>query len=175
LPTAQSDRRAEPDGIGLVGGGDYSHSIMKTTLIRLSAVAFAAGALVFSACTKQDRSKVTGAASTAYEDTKAAMSRTWDKVRANTWDKRDEFTNEAKAVTSKMDEQIQKLQTEVTEANASASRKAAMAELKNSQADYRQKLDALGNATADTWESAKQNVILAWDKMQTAYYKARAD
>jgi hypothetical protein len=50
-----------------------------------------------------------------------------------------------------------------------------MEELKNAEADYKEKLKALGNATADTWESAKQNVILAWRRLQAAYYKARAE
>lgn len=150
--------------------------IMKTAFTRISAFALgAAGLFAFSACNKQDQQKVTSAATSAYEDTKAAMSRTWDSLRAHTWDKRDDFTAQAKAMSSKMDEQIRSLRTDYSEAKASASRKAAMDELKSSEADYHQKLDALGNATADTWESAKQNVILAWDKMQAAYYKARAD
>ena len=50
-----------------------------------------------------------------------------------------------------------------------------MAELKNSEADYKEKLAALGTASADTWDSAKQNVILAWDRLEVSYRKARAD
>lgn len=58
---------------------------------------------------------------------------------------------------------------------ASASRRAAMAEIKDSEAAYKEKLEALGTATADTWDSAKQNVISAWAQLQASYYKARAD
>ena len=50
-----------------------------------------------------------------------------------------------------------------------------MAELKDTEADYKAKLDALGTATADTWDAAKQNVIASWDKLQASYYKARAN
>jgi hypothetical protein len=50
-----------------------------------------------------------------------------------------------------------------------------MEELKNSQADYKQKLDALGNASAATWDSAKNNTIAAWNRLEAAYYKARAE
>jgi hypothetical protein len=50
-----------------------------------------------------------------------------------------------------------------------------MEELKNSESNYNEKLAALGTATADTWDSAKQNVISAWDKLQAAYDKARAE
>jgi len=149
---------------------------MKSLLVRfpISVTALAVG-VVFSACSKQDRQKVTAATTNAYEDTKAATARTWDSIKAHTWDKRDDFSTQAKAMSAKMDEQVRELRTNYSEAKASASRKAAMEELKNSEADYRQKLDALGNATADTWESAKQNVILAWDKLQASYYKARGD
>ena len=47
-----------------------------------------------------------------------------------------------------------------------------MEELKNAQADYKEKLAALGSATASTWESAKNNVIAAWDRLEAAYRKA---
>ena len=50
-----------------------------------------------------------------------------------------------------------------------------MDELKNADANYKEKLAALGNASADTWDSAKQNVIAAWDRLQASYAKARAD
>jgi hypothetical protein len=154
---------------------------MKTSLHRFS---FPAGAVLalsvvgfatFSACSKQDQQKVSNAATNAYEDTKDALTRGWDKVRAATWDKRDDFAASGRALGAKMDQQVQQLRTNFSEARASASRKAAMDDLKNSEADYRQKLDALGTATADTWESAKQNVILAWDKLEASYRKARAD
>jgi hypothetical protein len=154
---------------------------MKSILDRFSFPAAAALALsvvglaTITACSKHDQNKVTNAATTAYEDTKDAMARGWDKVRTHTWDKRDDFTVNAKAMTSKMDEQVQTLRTNYSEAKASATRKAAMEQLKNDEADYKQKLNALGTATADTWESSKQNVILAWDKLQATYYKARAD
>jgi hypothetical protein len=150
---------------------------MKLSFIRrfLFGAGLAVGIGFFAACTKQDQQRVSDAATRAYEDTKAAAARTWDSIKANTWDKRDDFTAKAKAMTAKMDEQVRALQAERSDAKASASRKAAMEELRNSEADYHRKLEALGTATADTWESAKQNVILAWDKLQAAYYKARTD
>jgi hypothetical protein len=157
------------------------HTPMKSILDRFSFPAAAALALsvvglaTITACNKQDQNKVTNAATSAYEDTKDAMARGWDKVKASTWDKRDDFTANAKAMTSKMDEQVQSLRTSYSEAKASATRKAAMEQLKNDEADYKQKVSALGSASADTWDSAKQNVILAWDKLQASYYKARAD
>jgi hypothetical protein len=74
-----------------------------------------------------------------------------------------------------MDVRMSELHANYSEAKASASRKAAMAEIKDSEVAYKEKLEALGTATADTWDSAKQNVILSWDRLQASYYKARAD
>jgi hypothetical protein len=126
-------------------------------------------------CSKQDRNSASATAKEAYADTKSAMSNAWDDVKSFTFEKRDQFTASAKALTSKMDAQLSELRADYSEAKASASRKAAMAELKSSEADYKEKVEALGNATAATWDSAKQNVIASWDRLQAAYYKARAD
>ena len=103
------------------------------------------------------------------------MSNAWDSVKSYTFEKRSDFSASAKAMTSKMDSQISTLRADYSDAKASASRKTAMAELKDADADYKAKLSALGSATADTWDSAKQNVIASWDKLQASYYKAKAD
>ena len=72
-------------------------------------------------------------------------------------------------------EKLSELKANYSEAQATASRRAAMDELKNSEADYKAKLEALGTATGDTWDAAKNNVVLAWDRMQASYHKARAN
>lgn len=143
----------------------------------LSTVVIAAAVLTagVAGCSQKDRADASATAKEAYSDTKAAMSNAWDEVKSFSFDRRNEFTANAKALSSRMDAQMSELKANYSEAKASASRKAAMAELKNSEADYKEKLSALGNATASTWDSAKQNVIAAWDRMQAAYQKARAD
>ena len=133
------------------------------------AVALAAG------CSQQDRTNASTAVQDAYQDTKAAVSNAWDDVRDYSYDKKNDFTTSARAMSSRMESEISQLRANYSEANASASRKAAMNQLKNDEADYKAKLDALGNATADTWDAAKQNVIAAWDKLQASYHKARAE
>ena len=141
--------------------------------VALFAASFAV--LAFTGCSKHDRNEAGEKVKDAYQDTKTAVSNGWDNVKSYTFEKRNDFTASAKAMTSKMDSQLSELRANYSEANASASRKAAMAELKDSEADYKAKLDALGTATADTWDAAKQNVIASWDKLQAAYYKARAN
>ena len=141
------------------------------------AVVLATGALMFftvAACTKQEQEKVGATIKESYEDSKVAMSKAWDRVKDYTFDKRDDFTANAKALSSKMDVQLSEVRANFSEAKASVSRKAAMEELKNAEADYKDKLRALATASADTWEAAKANLILAWDRLQAAYYKFRA-
>ena len=131
--------------------------------------------LLGAGCTKQDRTDAGAKAKEVYGDSKAAMGKAWDSVKSHTFEKRGDFTATAKSLSSQMDAQVSKLNAQYSDAKASASRKAAMAELKSADADYKAKLAALGNASAATWDSAKNNTIAAWDRLEASYYKARAD
>lgn len=142
------------------------------TVICIALVGLTAG---FVGCSKQERTEVGDKAKGVYSDSVASMGRGWDNVKSFSFDKRDDFRSSAKSLSATMDSKIQEVRANYSEAKASASRKAAMNELKDSESNYKSKLDALGNATAATWDSAKQNVISAWDRMEAAYHKARAD
>ena len=48
-----------------------------------------------------------------------------------------------------------------------------MEELRNADADFKAKLDALGTASADTWTATRDKAVAAWDRLQAAYAKAR--
>ena len=151
---------------------------MKTTAVRTLFIAvITTGLSTFgiTGCNKSDRADVSAKTSEIMADTKEAIGHGWDNVKSFTFEKRDDFRAHAKAMTSKMDAQMSELHANYSEAKASASRKAAMAEIKDADAAYKGKIEALGTATADTWDSAKQNVISAWDHLQASYYKARAD
>lgn len=151
---------------------------MKTTTVRtfsIAALTVGLSTVGLTGCNKSDRTDVSTKTSEMVADTKEAVGHGWDNVKSFTFEKRDDFRANAKAMTSKMDAQISELRASYSETKASASRKAAMAEIKDSEAAYKEKLEALGTATADTWESTKQNVISAWDHLQASYYKARAD
>ena len=143
-------------------------------------------ALVFAGCNKAERADAKAsvkeaahgtkvAVQEAAHDAKVAIVDAWADVKSFTFDKHDDFSKHAKSLSARMEVQLSELHTSYSEAKASASRRAAMDELKSSEADYKSKLDALGTATADTWDVAKQNVILAWDKLDASYRKARAD
>lgn len=148
-----------------------------TTICTFSIATLTAGFSLFgfSGCNKSDRADVSAKTSEMAADAKVSMSNAWDDVKSFTFEKRDDFRANAKAMSSKMDAQLSELRANYSDAKASDSRKAAMAELKASEATYKEKVDALGTATADTWDSAKQNVVAAWDRLQASYNKARAD
>ena len=150
-------------------------SLSSARFIPVALLAASLSAIVLSGCSKQDNEKVGDKVKDAYQDTKTAVANAWGDVKSYTFEKRSDFSASAKAMTSKIDAQISEMRANYSDAKASASRKAAMAELKDSEADYKSKLDALGTATADTWDSAKQNVIASWDKLQASYDKAKAD
>ena len=132
-------------------------------------------ALVLAGCSKSERAEAKADIKDAYVDTKAAVVDAWSDLKDYTFDKRSDFTTRTQAMTAKLDADVSELQASYAADKASASRKAAMEELKNSRADLGEKLDALGNATADTWASAKASVISAWDRTEAAYKKAKAD
>jgi len=151
---------------------------MKTLPVRLipsTALGLCLAALTLTACSKQDTDQTTSKVKAAYQDSKDAAVDAWNDVKSYTFDKHDDFSAEAKARLAKIEAQESDLRANYSDAQASASRKAAMDELKNSDADYKAKVDALGTATADTWDSAKQNVVSSWDHLKAAYDKARAD
>jgi hypothetical protein len=147
---------------------------MKKHIPSILLAALGAAALVFTGCNKKDRADATATVKEAARDTKEAVVDAWGEVKSFTYEKRDDFNNRAKALSAQAEAQMSEIRANYSEAQATASRRAAMDELKNSEADYKEKLAALGNASADTWDAAKNNVILAWDKLQASYRKARA-
>jgi hypothetical protein len=131
--------------------------------------------LAFNGCSRPEQSNAKAQVKDAYEDTKAAMANAWAKVKVHTYKKRGDFAAHAQALSSRMESNLSKLRADYSDAKASASRKAALEELKKSEADYKTKVSALRDATEATWDSAKQNAIASWDRLQAAYDKARAD
>jgi hypothetical protein len=148
---------------------------MKTLLRRSVPLACLAALALFPGCSKSDTDSATAKVKDAYQDSKDAIVDTWKDVKSYTFEKRSDFSTEAKAQMAQVDANVARLQAKEADSQASASRKAAWDDLKSSEADYKSKLDALGTATADTWDSGKQNVVSAWDHVKASYDKARAD
>ena len=107
----------------------FSRSLM----VRTSLAAAALAIVGLSGCSKEERHEtkttMSDAAHTvgekskeAYNSTKDALSNTWDKVKGATFEKRDEFSANAKALSSEMEARVSKLKADYSEAQASASR-----------------------------------------------------
>jgi hypothetical protein len=118
----------------------------------------------------------------AADNTRDAMNRAgnaiengWNDFKDASFDRRNEFTQHAQSMKSRTEAQIAEIRSEASEANASASRKAAWEQVKSDQATFDQKMNALGRASKDTWNSAKNEAIEAWEKLEASIRKARAD
>jgi hypothetical protein len=148
---------------------------MQNKTIRFSLLfSLALAALGFAACSKDKREDISDKTKEVYQDTKAAVVEGWADLKDYTFEKRSNFSAKLKVHQTEYEADVSKLRAEYSDATASASRRAAMNELKDSEADYKAKLDAVGNATADTWASARDNVIASWDRLHASYAKARA-
>jgi len=148
---------------------------MKNKLLRSTPhIATGLALLVFAACSKEKREDIADKSKEAYQETKAAVVEGWGDLKSYTFEKRNDFTLTLKARQADFEAGVSKLRAEYSESTASASRKAAMAELKDSEANYQEKLAAVGNATADTWVATRDDVAAAWDRLQASYAKARA-
>ena len=148
-----------------------NQSFLRTSILLAAGIA----ALAFTACSKKSRDDIADKSKDAYEDSKAAVAHGWDDIKSYTYEKRSDFSLYLKAQQADFDAGVSKLHAEYSEAKASASRQAAMAELKDNEANFKAKMSALGNATADTWDAARDDVVHAWDKLQASYANARAN
>ena len=141
----------------------------------LTAIVLSALALTAFGCSNSDRDPASDKVEHAYDKTKAAVSNGWSDLKDYTFEKSSDFKDRAAAMSSDLDAKLEKLKADTADAKASASRSAAWEEVKSSRADLSDKLDALGNASADTWDSAKANVIAAAKRVEAAYEKLKAD
>lgn len=152
-----------------------NHAIPAPSIRPLLLAAASAALLILSACSESKRDELADQTKEAVADSKAALARGWDHVKDFTFEKRSELELQLKAKQADLAAKLSELRADYAEEKASASRKAAMDELRNSERDYQEKLAALGTATADTWDAARHNVAAAWDRLEAAYAKARAD
>src|SRR5512138_3264253 len=119
-------------------------TLLPTSLRSATCLTIAVLLLASAGCNRRERENAEAKVKDAYQDTKAAVVNAWDRTKAFTFEQRDNFTAHAKALSSDMDAQVSKLRAEAADQKASASRSAAWAELKSAEADYKEKVAALG-------------------------------
>jgi hypothetical protein len=149
---------------------------MKTYTTRsLLTAGLAIAALGLAACSDRTRSDMKSDTSNAIDRAQASMSNAWNDVKDFSFEKKDDFVASSKAMTAKLDADMSELRAKYAGAKADASREAAWNDLTSARANFDEKMSALGRASADTWEQAKRETIAAWDRVEAAYKKARAD
>lgn len=148
---------------------------MKNIYTEMKLLTAATVSLIAIGCSDRSRDKSADNIENAYLTSKDAVADTWSSIKGYTFEKSDDFKDRARAMSSDLDAKIERLKADTADAKASASRSTAWEELKNARADLDDKLEALGDASADTWESAKANVIAAANRVEAAYDKMKAD
>ena len=81
-------------------------SAARSRFIPLAALAASFLTIGFVGCSKDTRADATATAKDAYADTKAAFAKGWDDVKSFTFDQRDKFSANAKALSAKMDSEV---------------------------------------------------------------------
>lgn len=156
------------------------------TLVSLLTIA----AVALTGCGRQDtaskssESSAQPAGSAAGSGTRASTSATnaastspvsenWTELRTYTYDRRGEFNSSLNAMSAKVDAEVSQLRAENSGAKASESRRAAMDEIQSAKSDFDGKAAALGRASEDTWNQARDELSASWDRLQAALKKAR--
>lgn len=151
----------------------------------------AAAAIVLSGCGRQDTARKSGessaqpAGSAAGSGTRASTSATnaastspatesWTELRTYSYDRRGEFNSSLNAMSARVDAEISSMKADASGAKASQSRQDAMKEVESAKSDFDGKAAALGRASKDTWDQARDELAAAWDRLQAALQKARS-
>lgn len=100
----------------------------------------------------------------------------WDAIKDYPYEKRVEFAAGTGRLIERLDEQIRELnekraklpQTSVKDWDF------AMKELTEARSYLKSMIDALGDATYETWAEARERVAKAWQRTQDAYSKVKS-
>lgn len=92
-------------------------------------------------------------------------------------DKKDQAVNEASRLMLELDQRIDKLQAEIDKATGSAKQqmKASVESLKQKREALQARVNDMTDSSSEAWGHAKQGFIDAFDDLQSAYEKAKAE
>lgn len=92
-------------------------------------------------------------------------------------DKKDQAVDQANRLVSKLDQRIDKLQAEVGAATGSAKQQmqASLDSLKRKRDALGARVNEMTASSSDAWSHTKQGFIDAFDELQSAYEKAKAE
>lgn len=141
--------------------------------LAVTAALLAASVALTAGCSRHDRRSLSENAGATYQRTVNSLDRTWNRVKSYGYDQRDAAVNDLKSASNRADAQIDTLQADYAQGRANANGRAALQDLKAADADYHSKLDALGRASADGWNAAKQQAIASWHRLEAALDRAQ--
>ena len=92
-------------------------------------------------------------------------------------DKKDQAVDEASRLMLALDQRIENLQAEIDKATGSAKQqmKASLASLKQKREALQARVNDMTDSSSEAWGHAKQGFIDAFDDLQSAYEKAKAE
>lgn len=111
-------------------------TIIKTILLPI--IVLPVSGAILAGCSKQEREAMVGKTRDAYAESKAAAVQAGRDLKSYAFERRAELGAQASG-----------LRASCSDVQASASRKAALHELEDSEAAFQAKLAAIGNATSD--------------------------
>jgi Skp family chaperone for outer membrane proteins len=99
----------------------------------------------------------------------------WGELRSYSYERRGEFNSSLNAMNARVEAEVSELRANQSEANASASRRAALEEVQSAKSDFDEKSAALARASQDSWDQARDEAAAAWDRLQAAIARARSE
>jgi hypothetical protein len=90
-----------------------------------------------------------------------------DALTSFDFERRDEFAVQFKAMHSEFAAQLREYQAANPEAGKDPD--SPMSEVLSAEADFKNKLDAVSTADANSWNTARDNVTAAWERLQAAF------
>jgi hypothetical protein len=97
----------------------------------------------------------------------------WDQLKNAEFEQRDDFTAQIRTVHTQFRDDVAQLRSRYQETAATESEKKAMTDLEKAETDFDEKLKALDNVSAETWETVKSNLLSSWLNLQEAFRRAR--
>lgn len=128
-----------------------------------------AAMLILSGCAGERQAGVTER--TGDPQSPAALT---DALTSYDFERRSEFTSQFTAMHSEFTAQLREYEAKNPPANATEDTKASMAEVKSAEMDFKSKLDALATADAGSWNTARNNVVSSWERLQAAFGRVHA-
>jgi uncharacterized protein YukE len=116
-------------------------------------------------------------AGTTSEDVTQKTHEALETLKAYMVEKKSDAVAYGKTLLAKMDAEIEELQNKAAGAtgDAKAAYQEAIEDLKQKRAEAAKKLDALGHASAESWDDAKAGFSEAYKALYEAYRKALAN